>query len=131
MRRASIATDRHHTSSRTTLKLRRSVAMPSCVTVATYSNMADAMSNASVHVPSSRAEMGREENRKIAAVRLNGTRIAAKVKRWRSGSGWGKNNRERGIQTAVVKAEILEHLGQALQLHTTYGFRASKDFRQS
>ena len=34
MRLASIATDLHHTSPRTTLKLRRNVAMPSCVAIA-------------------------------------------------------------------------------------------------
>jgi len=55
MRQAATATDPRHTSPRTTLKLRRSVAMPSCVAISTYRDMADAMSNASVHIPSSRA----------------------------------------------------------------------------
>ena len=62
MRRASTATDLHHTSPRTTIILRRNVATPSCVGTSTYCDMADAMPNASVHIPSSRAEE-RKENR--------------------------------------------------------------------
>ena len=61
MRRASTATDLSHLTS-TTLRLRRSVAMPSYVAISTYLDMADAMSTTSVHIPSSRAGE-RKENR--------------------------------------------------------------------
>jgi hypothetical protein len=61
--------DLPYTSSRTTLKLRRSVAMPSCVATSAYCDIADAMSNASVHIPSSRAKREKEKREGGAAVR--------------------------------------------------------------